>query len=436
MKPVASILLKNCLCASLSPPGVEVADVRISGGVISERGRRLVAERGEGIEDVSGKILMPGFVCAHTHLYSSLARGMPPPLRAPDNFLEILKNVWWRLDRALDVETTYFSAVAGAMEAARCGVTTVIDHHASPNAVSGSLLSVKKGLEEIGLRGVLCYETSDRDGVERRDEGLAENEEFLLAHRSDEMVRGMVGGHASFTLSDDSLRAMGILAERFATGVHMHVAEGETDSKITFAKYGRGILDRLSDFGILRRQSLLAHCISLAPGDFALVRGAGAWCIHNPRSNMNNRVGHAPLGEFGGRKALGTDGFPPDMFEELRAAQFASDEAGGGIDCVSMLENGRALVSEIFGRDFGGIREGSPADLVVLDYRPATPVTAMNVRSHVLFGFRSSMVESVMVNGRWVVHGREFPDVNEQELLRGARKAAERLWSRMHALSS
>jgi putative selenium metabolism protein SsnA len=431
---VTSILLKNGFC--LSPPALERADVRISGGVIAERGPGLQSEAGEIVEDLGGKMLMPGLVCAHTHLYSTLARGMPGPDRTPGNFLEILQNVWWRLDRALDAETVYASALAGALEAARCGVTTVIDHHASPNAIDGSLLLVKKGLAEVGLRGILCYETSDRDGVERRDQGLAENEAFLEAHGSDEMFRGLAGGHASFTLSDESLQKLGDIAGRFATGVHIHLAEADADPQITEAKFGRKILDRFETFGILRRKSLLAHCIHLTPDDFARLRASGAWLIHNPRSNMNNRVGHAPTGEFGARKILGTDGFPPDMFEELRAAYFRNQEAdgGGALEPVSLLENGQQLISEIFGRRFGLLQKGEPADLVVVDYVPPTPITSENLPSHILFGFRSSMVESVMVNGLWVLRNRQFPALNEKDLLRRAQESARKLWSAMHAL--
>ena len=433
---MTSILLKNGVCATLSPPALERVDVRIAGGIITEQGPVLLPEKGDIVENLDGKFLMPGLVCAHTHLYSSLARGMPGPVEAPGNFLEILQKVWWRLDRALDPETIYFGALVGALDAARCGVTTVIDHHASPNAIGGSLLLVEKAFAEIGLRGILCYETSDRDGLERRDQGLAENENFLDTHRSGEMCRGLVGGHASFTLSDESLWKIGDLAERFDTGVHLHLAEAETDPRMTEAKFGRTILDRFDAFGILRKKSLLAHCVHLTSDDFTKLRARGSWLIHNPRSNMNNRVGHAPLGQFGARRALGTDGFPPDMFEELRAAYFRNHESQTGTaqESVSMLDNGQLLISEIFGKRFGVVRKDAPADLVVLDYLSPTPLTSGNLPSHVVFGLRSSMVESVMVNGRWVLHHRRFADIEEQELLRGAQEAARKLWSAMHAL--
>jgi putative selenium metabolism protein SsnA len=435
MKP---ILLRNATCVTLSPLVLERADVRVVGGVITERGPRLLPTEGESVEDLAGKLLTPGLVCAHTHLYSSLSRGMPGPDRHPKNFLEILQNIWWKLDRSLDAETIYYSALAGALEAARCGVTTVIDHHASPNAISGSLLNVQKGLAAVGLRGILCYETSDRDGPERRDEGLAENTGFLETHRSDEMYRGVVGGHASFTLSDESLRAIGDIADRFDTGAHLHLAEADTDPQVTEATYGRRILDRFEESGILRRKSLFAHCVHLHAQEFEKLRTCGCWLVHNPRSNMNNGVGHAPVEQFGERKSLGTDGFPPDMFEEARTAYFRNRESGKGTpaEALCFLTNGLKIASEQFGRPFGLMQKDAPADLIVVNYAPPTPVTDENFPAHLLFGFRSSMVESVLVDGRWIIHHGQFPHLREEELLRGAQAAAQKLWSAMHALRS
>ncbi len=425
-----SILLKNGLCYSRGV--LERSDVRVFGGSIAERRSSLTAHAGESVEDLDGRILMPGLVCAHTHLYSTLARGMPAPGRPPRNFLEILQNVWWKLDRALDSETVYISALAGAVEAARCGVTTVVDHHSSPNCIGGSLFQVKRGLAEVGLRGILCYETSDRDGAERRDQGLAENEDFLKAHLKDAMFRGLVGGHASFTLSDESLRKLGGIAERYGTGVHIHLAEAGADVEITRKKFGRSIVARFEDFGILRNRSLLAHCVHLTPREFEKLRASGAWLVHNPRSNMNNRVGRASLGAFGARRVLGTDGLPPDMFEELRAACFGCREEDR--DPADLLGNGQQLLSEIFQKPFGVLQEGAPADLVVVEYRSPTPVTADNLAAHMVFGVRSSMVESVMVDGKWVLHGRVFRALDEDEVLRRAQDAARKLWSAMHGI--
>ncbi len=430
------IFLKNAGCLEIAPPSCEKAHLRIVDGTIAERGRNIRPRKGDTVEDLTGKILMPGLVCGHTHLYSSLARGMPPAEQAPSEFLEILRTIWWRLDRALEPETVYYSALAGALEAARCGVTTLIDHHSSPNAIEGSLDLVKKALGEIGLRGVLCYETSDRNGIERRDWGLAENEVFLDRNSKGTMIRGMVGAHASFTLSDDSLKQIGEIAERFGVGVHIHVAEAEADPRMTRARSGRGILERFEQYGITRKGSIFAHCVHLSNAEHDQLLTEGAWLVHNPRSNMNNGVGHAALSEFGSRAVLGTDGFPPDMFEEMRAGHFRDQEtpSKSGLNLPLVLNNGQKLVSDIFGRRFGVLRKGSPADLIVLEYIPATPMTTTNLLSHVLFGFRSSMIESVMVNGRWIVRNRTFTSLKERELLRAAAAAARKLWRAMDAV--
>ena len=218
------MLLKNTTCLTLSPPSIERIDVRIEDGKIISRAKKILPQRNEEVVDLKGKFLLPGFVNAHTHLYSSLARGMNAPKKTPQNFFEILKYVWWKLDEALDDESIYYSAIIGAIDAVKCGTTTLIDHHASPNAIAHSLNIIKEALEEIGLRGVLCYEVTDRGGTKKRDDGLKENERFLLANKTNKQFRGLVGAHASFTLSNDSLRLLGEMATRNNTGVHIHVA--------------------------------------------------------------------------------------------------------------------------------------------------------------------------------------------------------------------
>ena len=430
-----SRVLKNALCCTLDPPVIEQADLRIADGTITERGKDLHTEASETVEDVRGHLLLPGLVCAHTHLYSSLSRGMPAPAEQPKNFTEILEKVWWKLDKALDEESIYFGALAGALEAVRCGVTTIVDHHASPNAIAGSLGIIEKALDEIGVRGILCYETSDRDGVTRRDQGLLENEEFLSRHNGHAMRRGLVGAHASFTLSDDTMKSLGNLAERFGVGVHVHLAEDSADPRRTEAIHGRKVLERFKTYGFLKPRSVFAHCIHLTEEDFAVLRSAGPWLIHNPRSNMNNAVGHAPVHHFGMRAALGTDGFPADMFEELREAFFKNQETHPRADVpaiLGLLQNGQHLVSEVFGRPFGTLDRGSPADIITLDYTPPTPMSAENLASHILFGIRSSMVDSVMINGVWVMRRRKFEHLKEHELLQETSVAAANLWSRMH----
>ena len=428
------MLIKNATALVLDPPSIERLDLRIIRGKIAARGKNLPALRGEEVHDIGGRIVMPGLVNAHTHLYSFLSLGMPRPEEPPQNFLEILQKVWWRLDRALDAETVYYSALIGAIDAARCGTTTLIDHHASPAAIKGSLDVIKEAVSEIGLRGVLCYEVTDRGGMKERDRGLEENERFIRANRRDDAFRGMVGAHAAFTLGAESLRLVGEMAEKERAGVHIHVAEDRIDTAAAEEDYRTGVIGRLSAGGILREDSVLAHCVHLGEKDLAQVRKAGCWIVHNPRSNMNNSVGHAPLHLFGERSALGTDGFPSDMFAEASSGFFRKQEAGGALDPVSMtglLSGGQRAVSEIFGKRFGTLGKNSPADLIVLDYRSPTPMTGENLAGHFLFGMRSSDVESVMVGGRWVVKNRVVVGIDLASAYEKAARAAKKLWEKM-----
>jgi len=433
------MIVKNARRIVLEPASIESGDLRIDDGRVVESGTGLVPGPGEELTDLEGKLLLPGLVCAHTHLYSSLARGMPGPKSPPRNFLEILKNVWWKLDRALDEELIYSSALVGAIEALRCGTTTLIDHHSSPGCIPGSLDIIREAVNRVGIRAVLCYEVTDRGGRNERDQGFEENERFIRATASHPSFRGLVGAHAAFTLSDDSLRRCGEMAGNHETGVHIHVAEDVCDVKEAKKRRTKGVVDRLRSHGVLNSRSLLAHCIHLIPREFRALEKAECWLVHNPRSNMNNNVGHAPLHLFGDRAALGTDGFPADMFEEARAGFLRNQEdpevrgaRNKKPSFTKLLSGGHALASEIFGETFGSFKRGAVADFVVLDYNPPTPLTGENLPWHFLFGMRSAMIDSVMVGGKWVMKERQVVGVNLEESFAKASEVAARLWRRMN----
>jgi putative selenium metabolism protein SsnA len=428
------MLLKGGYVLRLHPSGLARADLRVDGDRIVARGARLTPRPGEVVEDCAGKLVLPGLVCAHTHMYSALARGMPAPRTAPRSFPEILGKVWWKLDEALDQQSIYYSALVGAVEALRCGTTTIIDHHASPNAIPGSLDVIRSAFRAVGVRGVLCYEVTDRGGIRRRDAGLAENDRFLSSTHEDPMFRGLVGAHASFTVSDRTLDALGALVRRHRSGIHIHVAEATDDVARTKQEHGCGIVDRLERFGVLDERAVLAHGVHLTSPEVARVRAAKAWIVHNPRSNMNNGVGHAPVHEFGPRTALGTDGWPADMIAEAQFAYFRLRERLGPADAVqplAPLEAGQALASSLFGRPFGTLERGAVADLVVCGYTPPTPIEARNAAWHTLFGVRTSMVERVMVGGRWVFEHGTIAGLDLADVMQHARCEAAGIWSRM-----
>jgi putative selenium metabolism protein SsnA len=421
---------------------VELEDLSVSNGRIG--GRRDAAQGGAGsagpqVEriDVSGCLVVPGNSCAHHHLYSALARGMPGPLEAPRDFLGILQAVWWRLDRALDSESIGLSALAGAVVAARAGTTSLIDHHASPNAIEGSLDVLAGALEQAGLRAVVCYEVTDRHGEEDGRRGVEENVRFLRSNDRPTM-RGMMGAHASFTIGPGTMDALVSAARSAGVPVHIHLAEDAFDQEHSLDTYGVRVTHRLADAGALGEGDLVAHGVWLSDEEVATIRSAGAWVAHNPRSNMNNGVGYAPALEMGERVALGTDGIDGDMFEETRACYLKARERSldaTPADAVRRLATGATVTGSLFGEPaLGTLDPGAPADLTVLEYRSPTPVDDGNLEGHYIFGLGAWAVRDVMVAGRWVIRNRMHQLVDETELAARCKEAAPHLWARMEAL--
>jgi cytosine/adenosine deaminase-related metal-dependent hydrolase len=276
---------------------------------------------------------------------------------------------------------------------------------------------------------------TDRGGLRRRDAGLAESDRFLTATRTDTHFRGLVGAHASFTLRESSLAALGDLARYHRAGIHIHVAEARDDEERTARVHGgAGILDRLERHGLLHERAVLAHAVHLSERDLVRVTSAGAWLVHNPRSNMNNAVGHAPIHRWGERAALGTDGWPADMLAELRFAHFREREhlgLGRVHPVAALLQGGQALASEVFGMPFGSLSPGSPADLVVCDYVPPTPLAASTLPGHLIGGVQPSMFRGVMAAGRWVCRDGVPVNIGVDAVYGRARQLAAALWRRM-----
>jgi putative selenium metabolism protein SsnA len=432
---MTSALTGGTVLASLSPPRLVEGDVVFEGSHIVAVGE---APPDANRRDCSGCLIIPGNVCAHMHLYSALARGMPFDLEPPRNFVQILQRIWWRLDRALDLDLVRVSTLLGGMEALLSGTTTLVDHHASPDAIDGSLDVMADALDELGIRSVLCYEVTDRDGPERAESGLEENRRFLKGASARPLTRGMVGAHASFTLSEETLAGCVDIAREQQSGLHIHVAEDRADEADAEARFGMPVVDRLAAAGVLSDGTLLAHCVHLTGPEIDLVRRSGATVAHNPRSNMNNGVGRAPIRQLGERVALGTDGIGADMFAESQAGfwRLREEDLSVGPDwCLERLVEGARFIRPIFdGQAFGRLEPDAPADLVVLDYEVPTPIHAGNVAGHWAFGLGSNHVRDVLVNGELVVADRRLVRMDQDEIAALATAAAERLWARLEGI--
>ncbi|HSV91682.1 MAG TPA: putative aminohydrolase SsnA [Desulfobacterales bacterium] len=446
-----TLLLKNATLVHLHPPGVLAStDVAIEGGLIARVGRSRgaagPAHPPDRTLDLAGKVLMPGIVCGHTHFYSALARGVLARIAPSADFVQTLQNLWWRLDRAIDREILEASALAAALEAVQRGCTCIVDHHASPSFIEGSLDVIASCLERVGLRGVLCYETTDRNGPEGAAAGIGENRRFARRVEAARLARGpgavpalveaTIGGHAPFTLGDATLDGLSRVVRETGRGFHVHVCEDAYDASHSHRVHGQDPLARVAAHGLLTDRAIIGHGVHLGAADRELLVQSGAFLAHNARSNMNNHVGYQHALPSLPRVALGTDGIGSDMFEEFRAAFFKHRDAGGPLwpgDFARFLQAGNDLVQRCFGGTFGSIEPGAVADLAVLDYRPPTPLVDENVAGHLAYGISSADVETVIVNGRVVLENRRFP-FDTEPVLRQARDAARKLWANMDAL--
>lgn len=398
--------------------------------------------------DAAGRLLMPGNICAHTHFYGAFARGLYIPGPAPRDFPQILQCLWWRLDQALDEDGVFYSALVCLVDAIRHGTTTLIDHHASPNCIDGSLDVIAKAVEQAGLRACLCYEVTDRNGPTGAEAGIAENVRFIrrLRARQEPLLAATFGLHASLSLSDETLARCVAEAESLGDmGFHIHAAEGPADQEDSLAKYGLRTIDRLHSRGILGPRSIVAHVTSIDAWEMEVLRASGTWVTHQPRSNMNNAVGVADVPTMlrGGMPvALGNDGFSNDMFSEMKFAYLlhkvwrGDPRAMPGDQTIKMAYQHNAQLAALFWpQPLGTITPGAAADLILLDYYPTTPLTADNLPWHIIFGIDGSYVTHTMVAGRWLMKERELLTLDEEAITARSRDIAQATWQRFWELS-
>lgn len=392
--------------------------------------------------DADGQYVMPGNICAHTHFYGAFARGLAIPGAAPKDFPEILRKLWWPLDKALDEEAVRASAEVMLAEAIRHGTTTLIDHHASPNAIDGSLDVIADAVDQSGLRAVLCYEVTDRDGKAKAEAGIAENLRFINRLRQNPHPRlgATFGMHASLTLSDETLGKC-LLAAPKGIGFHIHVAEHQADEYDSLAKSGKRIVDRLADFGMLGPNSIVAHAIHIDAREAALLAESQTWVSHQPRSNMNNAVGAAEvesLLRLGIKVCLGTDGFTSTMWEEWKFAYLLQKVwhrdprrmPGNEVARMAAYHNAELATRFFPSAVLGKLIPGAHADIIFVDYHPHTPLTTGNLPWQIIFGFHESMVTTTIAAGQVLMRDRKLLTMDEAAISAHARQLAPQVWER------
>jgi putative selenium metabolism protein SsnA len=394
--------------------------------------------------DGKNQYALPGSICAHTHFYGAFARGLAIPGTAPRDFPEILEKLWWPLDKSLTHEDVRYSALVSLVDAVRHGTTTLIDHHASPNAIDGSLDVIAEAVEQSGVRGVLCYEVTDRDGEEKALAGIQENLRYLERVKKAETNGGNLAGafglHASLTLSDKTLDRCREAASD-DTGFHIHGAEHEADQEDSLGKSGLRIVPRLNKHGILGPRSILAHAVHVEKEEMDILADTGTWVTHQPRSNMNNGVGAAPLEdlkEAGVRLCLGNDGFSNAMWEEWKAAYLMhkvvhrDPRKMPGDELAQMAVYNNAALANIFFPDavIGSLIPGAFADLILVDYHPHTPMTAGNIPWHIVFGFHESMVTTTIAAGKVLMKDRQLLTLDAEAIAAHARELAPAVWEK------
>lgn len=391
--------------------------------------------------DAGGKLIMPGMINVHHHIYSAFARGMSLGGPPAADFLEVLKGLWWRMDKGLSLEDVRYSAYVTAIDCIRNGVTTFFDHHASPFAAKDSLFVIGEVTRELGLRASLAMEVSDRDGEAIAEAEIKENLDWLAHCRAqkNETLKGLFGLHASFTLSDRTLSG---IAERIDTadGYHVHIAEGALDAKDAMDSYHMQVLERLDRFGILRENTTAVHCIAIQDEGFDLLAERRTCVAHNPESNMNNAVGTSRVLEMvrrGVLVGLGTDGYTSDVFESYKVApilqrHFAGNPSVGFMETADMLLRGNArIAARSFERPLGVLEQGAHGDVIVMDYDPPTPLRDDNQIGHILFGLTGRMVDTTIVGGRVLMQNREIKVCDAPAVFARAREVAGELWTRL-----
>jgi putative selenium metabolism protein SsnA len=424
---------------------LENSCVLIENGIIAEVGETADVEGRHSsakVLDVAGRIVMPGIICSHSHLYGMLLRGAPLKITPPSEFMQILQRVWWPMDEAMTFEDAYASALVASVEFAKSGVTTFADTYSGPNSLQGVLDHIARAVGEVGIRGFIAFEATERHTKDEGQKGVQENVRFAeksLTNQS-RKVKPLFSIHASFTVTDDLIRETKSLADKYHAPITIHTSEGLGDVQHNLERYGKRPVERLNDLGLLGQNTVLAHCVNVNENEIDIISKTKTGVAHNPMSNMLNAVGVAPLLsmlEKNVNVGLGNDGYIFDMFENMRSAfllQRVHNHNPNAIDAYTILEMATINGARLYGmeKEIGSIEKGKRADIIII--KPAilpTPLNAESVVGHLINTVDGDDVEHVLVEGEAIVKNKRMLTFDEEKAQLISQTAASKLWDRI-----
>ncbi len=415
--------------------------VYVEDGKITDVGEGDTKDDADMVLDLPGRIVMPGIVVAHTHLYGILLRGAALRIAPPTDFAQVLQRIWWPVDEALTVDDAYASALSAGAEMLLSGCTTFADTYSGPNAIEGCLEAIARATDELGMRGIIAFEVTERHSPEEAERGLDETQHAARTLSSDDKISLMVSVHASFTVSDGLITKAVRRARTLDLPLTIHTSEGLVDLYHNLEKYGERTIERLDRLGAVTSSTVLAHCVHVNDTELDIVAERGASVAHNPMSNMLNAVGVAPVPKMLNRGitvGLGNDGWIFDPFENMRCALTVHRLAAGDpsvVDENTVLRMATVEAARCYGLEgrVGSIRVSNDADVIVIDGRGLpTPVTSRSVIGHIVHSVRGSDVEHVLVGGELVVRDHALVRVDRSRVSEISRRAARALWDRLH----
>ncbi|MGV9170228.1 MAG: amidohydrolase family protein [Promethearchaeia archaeon] len=390
--------------------------------------------------DGSGCVLIPGLITAHTHLYGILLRGADLGIEPPTDFAQVLQRVWWPVDEALTVEDAHASALSASAEMLKTGSTLFADTFSGPNCIEGSLPAIADATKEVGIRGILAFEMTERNDPEEAKKGLEQNVQFIKDAKDEPLVSGMMSVHASFTVGDEIVKEAASTARKLDAPITVHTSEGKVDLYHNLERWGERTVERLDRLELLDSNAVLAHCVHVSENELELIMKKDAKVAHNPMSNMLNAVGTAPVPEMldmGITVGIGNDGWIYDPFENMRCAMTVHRLSSGNPSEIGPSEVLRMATIEgarCYGLEdkLGSIETGKAADLVLLDGNNVpTPLNGESVIGHLVNTFTGSDVSHVVVDGDVVVKNGMLTKVDEKSVIQKSRKSAKELWKRL-----